>query len=1316
MKRVITIGLLLLSMLAFAQEWYSSKEKVEGLQRKISNDKASEWYGYGETSMWVFPIKAERATYFNVNDFGLEYPVSLDSISSYLYDSLKTFTYKIYDKDGITLLKESAPGVSFKGYNDLGFETPMIMNDDFWFSIVPQTDGFPRNVSTDVIDSDHSFYWDKGAWAPLESATERKEWMNFVALSPYTGADTFAPSIRDITGLENFFNLDANISVVVQDQSAISEVYGQYDIGAGWVNFAMAANKATSTYIGQVPGQGHGVAAKIRIYAEDSLGNNVTSDEYTVTWSKFLPLLKEGFENAAYPPLGWSLNTVDGTIGFIKTGVISGDGGTPFEGKYTIAHMDEQLDCNNWIITPKVSIPADGFSTISFAQYGYWLSYVSSGYNELCVSTDKVTWDTIYKGFAPGGVAGNGGVWEKLIFTLKEYAGQDVYFGFHFVGNYEDQWFVDDISVLFDDLGPVVTEFKSNEALLPVTGAYLDNPLFINVKTSDQSGTKSVTANYNIGGQTGSIVLSKSKTEELAWTGFIPAQASEAVGTVNFTLVDIGDVEAVTENYEIEFVADDGAPTIKAFSYGVPVLMGQDMNITLTLEDESLISSVTCFYSKDNWGSEVSYPMTLSKMHEYTYQCVIPAEPTETFAEVRFEFSDVPGNSFNSGNYEVKWLDGEVFIYDDFDVNHDPSFWNWSTPGTTWALVTNESISPTHSLTDSPTGNYLNAKRNAIETMYLPFTDYLSMTAYFWAKIDIEAEWDFCYLQGTTSKNEIPDPAEWKELAAFDGDKLPWQYFEVNLGAFAKQDSVRLRFILVSDNFVNPDGIYIDDFKIISYFKDYAPPLITYAGPAQIQASDYTIPREFTIPVGMGDYKFEVELTDISDINEVKVVYSVDGGPEMDAIPLVSSGPSGVYEMSIPEQAAGSKVIYKVVAKDNSEYYNVGETKYYMVRFGNFLCYQNNDDFTDYLDIIGSGPAASAQAVATRVTMGPAGGKGHYRSSLAGITIDNYIDETYPSDPMYVHVWEDAYGVPGRDLIEPVYTEQAATLQWSYEITFVDLRPYADKLSAIEGDVFVGFTSAGIGTNVMYEVVANHLTAPGYVNYQRSWLGTGESDALVWAFDPLDIYHISAVSGNYEFVDAPLPPRGFDVINVDIVTGQVQLSWLESNEGNIASYNVYRGDTAGFVAGAPIGTVAFGQPTTYIDNAPVGGDAEGYYFYRITAVDTSDNESSPCMEIKINPYTGIEEETLPLTTKLYQNYPNPFNPETTINYTIAENAKVNLSIYNSNGQTVANLVNDNLSRGSYNVKFNGSRLTSGVYYTVLKVNDKVMTNKMIMLK
>ncbi len=97
------------------------------------------------------------------------------------------------------------------------------------------------------------------------------------------------------------------------------------------------------------------------------------------------------------------------------------------------------------------------------------------------------------------------------------------------------------------------------------------------------------------------------------------------------------------------------------------------------------------------------------------------------------------------------------------------------------------------------------------------------------------------------------------------------------------------------------------------------------------------------------------------------------------------------------------------------------------------------------------------------------------------------------------------------------------------------------------------------------------------------------------------------------------------------------------------------------------------------------------------------------------------EGTLAVTKyELAQNYPNPFNPSTTIRFSVpnerGKTANVNLSVYNVLGQRVTELVNKALPSGNYEVKFNASGLSSGVYYYRLRSGNFVETKKMILLK
>ncbi len=89
---------------------------------------------------------------------------------------------------------------------------------------------------------------------------------------------------------------------------------------------------------------------------------------------------------------------------------------------------------------------------------------------------------------------------------------------------------------------------------------------------------------------------------------------------------------------------------------------------------------------------------------------------------------------------------------------------------------------------------------------------------------------------------------------------------------------------------------------------------------------------------------------------------------------------------------------------------------------------------------------------------------------------------------------------------------------------------------------------------------------------------------------------------------------------------------------------------------------------------------------------------------------------LPFSYKLNQNFPNPFNPSTTINYSIPKESIVTLKIYNILGQEVKTLVSESKAPGNYNVRFNASELSSGVYFYSLKAGNYYQVKKMMLLK
>jgi len=96
--------------------------------------------------------------------------------------------------------------------------------------------------------------------------------------------------------------------------------------------------------------------------------------------------------------------------------------------------------------------------------------------------------------------------------------------------------------------------------------------------------------------------------------------------------------------------------------------------------------------------------------------------------------------------------------------------------------------------------------------------------------------------------------------------------------------------------------------------------------------------------------------------------------------------------------------------------------------------------------------------------------------------------------------------------------------------------------------------------------------------------------------------------------------------------------------------------------------------------------------------------------------TEMEEYLIPENFYLSQNYPNPFNPSTRIQYTVSSRLFVSLKVYDVLGSEIAILVNEEKPAGSYEVEFDGSNLSSGIYIYRLTSGNFTASKKLILLK
>ncbi|MGK9369897.1 discoidin domain-containing protein [Melioribacter sp. Ez-97] len=98
------------------------------------------------------------------------------------------------------------------------------------------------------------------------------------------------------------------------------------------------------------------------------------------------------------------------------------------------------------------------------------------------------------------------------------------------------------------------------------------------------------------------------------------------------------------------------------------------------------------------------------------------------------------------------------------------------------------------------------------------------------------------------------------------------------------------------------------------------------------------------------------------------------------------------------------------------------------------------------------------------------------------------------------------------------------------------------------------------------------------------------------------------------------------------------------------------------------------------------------------------------------PVSVKDDDVIPGYFIVSQNYPNPFNPVTKIKYELPERSHIKLTVYNSLGEEVAELINKEQTAGSYEIEFDGSGLPSGIYYYTIQSGSYKLTRKMILLK
>jgi len=186
-----------------------------------------------------------------------------------------------------------------------------------------------------------------------------------------------------------------------------------------------------------------------------------------------------------------------------------------------------------------------------------------------------------------------------------------------------------------------------------------------------------------------------------------------------------------------------------------------------------------------------------------------------------------------------------------------------------------------------------------------------------------------------------------------------------------------------------------------------------------------------------------------------------------------------------------------------------------------------------------------------------------------------------------------------------------------------------------------------------------------------------------------------------------LLPVELTSFTASVSSNGVLLNWKTATENNNSGFEVQRSvdsktyTTIDFVKGN--GSSARINEYSYLDK-----NVSGNVYYRLNQVDYN-GTSKYSQTIEVN-------AVQPIAYSLDQNYPNPFNPATVIKYSVPKSGFVSLKVYNILGQEAATLQAGFQKAGSYKVKFDASKLSSGVYLYRLESSGSTLTKKMILMK
>lgn len=298
------------------------------------------------------------------------------------------------------------------------------------------------------------------------------------------------------------------------------------------------------------------------------------------------------------------------------------------------------------------------------------------------------------------------------------------------------------------------------------------------------------------------------------------------------------------------------------------------------------------------------------------------------------------------------------------------------------------------------------------------------------------------------------------------------------------------------------------------------------------------------------------------------------------------------------------------------------------------------------------------------------------------------------------------------------------------------------------------------GTNKVYRTTnaASNWTAvsPDLTNGNQTRLGTvttiavapTNSNVLIAGTDDANVWITSNYGTNWTKVSSALPYRWITRVAIDPLNENIAYVTYNGLKWKDPQPHVFRttnkganwSDISSNLPDAPVNAFAIdpARPNVLFVGSDVGayvsfntGGSWQFLGQGLPMVSVYDMKVHPTgnflvagthgrsmYKIDLAQVLGISsgEENIASEFSLGQNYPNPFNPSTVINYTLKVSSNVSLKIFDMLGKEIAILVDKSQNAGSYDVRFDGSNLSGGIYFYSIEVNKFKETKKMLLIK